>query len=572
MRTSISEISGRFGVLFFLLGALVFMGASPVFATLVLAPPETTKVFSPGTIPLGGTSTLTITISNPNVNTAPLTGVALTDTMPSGVQPVSAVTTCSGTLTASATTIGLSGSTIASPGSCTITVNVQGTTPGVKLNTTSPVTSTDGLTGDAATATLTVVEPPSISKVFSAATVPLDQDVTLTLEVANDNSTVSLTGVRFTDVMPAGLTVITATPGCGGTVSTSSTSVTLAGGVIPPDSACLIDVTIEGTTAGVWINTTGSVTSTNGGTGNTASATITVVAPAVISKAFATPTVLVGSSTSLTFTITNPNETVALTGVGFTDTLPGLVVSNPNGLTGSCFGGTLTATPRTNIVSLSGATIPALTTCTFTVNVAGATVGPQVNTTSAVSSTNGGNGNTASAPITVLAPALINYFSNAHTTGAQDGTLRITNPGTSGGNLCADIYAFDANEEMSECCSCTTTPDSLLTLSVNNDVTGNPLRGKDLITGLIVIVPAATQGGLCPLPTTLTSQPALRAWATHLQTKGSGFSETETESPIAGLSLQDVNSLETGCSDIQLVGSGQGVCANSSALAGICNN
>ncbi len=33
--------------------------------------------------------------------------------------------------------------------------------------------------------------------------------------------------------------------------------------------------------------------------------------------------------------------------------------------------------------------------------------------------------------------------------------VRITNPGISGRKLCADIFVFDANQELSECCSCT---------------------------------------------------------------------------------------------------------------------
>jgi uncharacterized repeat protein (TIGR01451 family) len=557
-----------------------FFALHLVFLAAVLqaqaAPPTITKVFGAATILLNSSTTLSFTLTNP-VDQASLTGVGFTDNLPVGLiisTPNGLLGGCGGgtiVATAGSTTVTLSGATLPAKTACTFSVNVTGTIPEVAINTTSPVTSTQA-TGLTATATITIVGPPSITKAFADSTVPLDQDVTLTFTVANFNNTVTLTGVSFTDTMPSGLTVISTTAGCGGTVSHTSTSVTLTGGVIPPDSACLIEAAIEGTAAGEQVNTTGNVTSSNGGIGDTATASITVVAPPVIAKVFATSTVLVGSSTGLTFTITNPNETVALNGVGFTDTLPGLVVATPNDLTGSCGGGTITATPGTNLVSLSGATIPALTTCAFSVNVTGAIVGPQLNTTSVVSSINGGNGNTASAPITVLAPALVNYFSNAHTTGAQDGTLRITDPGTSSGNLCADIYVFDSNEEMSECCSCTLTPDSLLTLSMNNDVTGNPLTGKYLSTGLVVIVPAATQRGLCPLPTTLTSQPALRVWATHLQTDGKNFSETETESPAVNLTLQDVNTLQSQCGNISTVGSGHGVCANSSALALICNN
>ena len=79
------------------------------------------------------------------------------------------------------------------------------------------------------------------------------------------------------------------------------------------------------------------------GTGGTASASLAVIAPPTIAKAFGTPSILVNGTTTLTFTLTNPNAGTALTGVGFTDTLPaGLVVATPNGLASTC-GGTVTA-------------------------------------------------------------------------------------------------------------------------------------------------------------------------------------------------------------------------------------
>jgi len=67
----------------------------------------------------------------------------------------------------------------------------------------------------------------------------------------------------------------------------------------------------------------------------------------------------------------------------------------------------------------------------------------------------------------------VNYFVNANTPGAPDGTVRLTNPGTSGATVWADIYVFYPDEEMSECRSCSLTPDGLRTLSINDDLTSS---------------------------------------------------------------------------------------------------
>ena len=127
------------------------------------------------------------------------------------------------------------------------------------------------------------------------------------------------------------------------------------------------------------------------------------IAPPTFAKSFGAASIPLNGSTSLSFTINNPN-TSALTGAGFTDTLPaGLVVSTPNALTGSCGGGTITATAASGAVSLSGATLGGSTSCTFSVNVTGTTAGTQNNTTGAVTSVEGGAGTTASASVIVFA-------------------------------------------------------------------------------------------------------------------------------------------------------------------------
>jgi hypothetical protein len=104
-------------------------------------------------------------------------------------------------------------------------------------------------------------------------------------------------------------------------------------------------------------------------------------------------------------TITNPNNAAALTGVGFTDALPaGLVVATPNGLTGSCGGGTFTAPAGSNSVTLSGATLAASASCTVQINVVGTVAGNHTNSVTPMS-TEAGAGSPASASLAVISTA-----------------------------------------------------------------------------------------------------------------------------------------------------------------------
>ena len=128
--------------------------------------------------------------------------------------------------------------------------------------------------------------------------------------------------------------------------------------------------------------------------------------PPVIGKEFGAGSVALNGSTTLTFNLSNPNASLSLSGIGFTDTLPvGQVVSTPNGLTGSCGGGTITAAAGSTSVILSGASLAATASCTFAVNLIGTTSGTQTNTTSAVTSNEAGNGGTASASLIVAGPS-----------------------------------------------------------------------------------------------------------------------------------------------------------------------
>ena len=172
-----------------------------------------------------------------------------------------------------------------------------------------------------------------------------------------------------------------------------------------------------------WGSATGPTIASNpGGTGDsitgtnaaavdynpflTSGASCAPPAPPTISKAFGAASVALNGTTTLSFTITNPNAST-LTAIGFTDTLPaGLIVATPNGLSGGCGGGTITAADGSGSISLSGATLPGGGSCTFSVNVQGTTAGIKNNTSDAVSSSEGGTGGTASATLVVAPPTI----------------------------------------------------------------------------------------------------------------------------------------------------------------------
>ncbi len=161
----------------------------------------------------------------------------------------------------------------------------------------------------------------------------------------------------------------------------------------------------------------------------------------------------------------------------------------------------------------------------------------------------------------------VSYFSNAFPEVAceatvatvADATVQITNVGTQSGSgdLYAAIYVFDPNQEMSECCACLVTPNGLLTLDINDDLTSNPLTGETLTTGAIEIVSSKSSS-----PTSVTPAAGIRAWATHIQdSSGAPGSETETPFSDSNLSAGELKSLESKCSAIHLVGSGAGTCS-----------
>jgi len=167
-----------------------------------------------------------------------------------------------------------------------------------------------------------------------------------------------------------------------------------------------------------------------------------------------------------------------------------------------------------------------------------------------------------SADLAVKPVMAVSYFANAHTSKSADATVRLVNPGISGTNLCAEIYAFDQDQQLSECCGCLLTPDGLQTLSVNTDLTANPLTGVASVNGVIKIVPADSSLNPTCDPTAIMPTASLAAWSTNLQSRTtSTFVMTETPFQLTPLGDDELAALQNQCSFARSLGSGQGVCS-----------
>ena len=165
----------------------------------------------------------------------------------------------------------------------------------------------------------------------------------------------------------------------------------------------------------------------------------------------------------------------------------------------------------------------------------------------------------------------VNYFDfNSPTLAGfpvPDATVHIDNPGLTYGNLCAMIYVFAADQQLSECCGCVETHNGLRRLSVRTNLTSKPLTGVVPFSGVIKVVSSAfPASGVCD-PTSVTPKPNLRVWATHIQ-PGTAFGSfggliwpvTETESSDSTLGATELANLQAQCAFIAILGSSQGVC------------
>ncbi|MCX7256077.1 MAG: hypothetical protein NTZ64_04895 [Polaromonas sp.] len=404
----------------------------PATATLlVVNTPGIAKAFGTSPIAVGGSTTLTFTLSNTNATA--LTGAAFTDNLVnmSIATPGAATGSCTGVGTnlfsAGQTALNFTGLTIPASGSCTVIVNVTSSTAGVNPNTTSGVTTAQTTVAGSPsnTANLTVLLPPTISKSFSPASIGGGDATTMTIIVSNPNSTlIDLAATAaYTDIFPvtpgqmevASPLVKTSTCSSGGTAGTLKNSsdsslaagdigIQVNGGKIAAGGTCTITVAVTASVAGSYTNTTSTVTGAIAGSSiDVGTASLTVLGQPTISKAFSPATIFAGAASTLTITLTNTNalSAISLATPAFSDifpTSPGqMMLASPLSASTTCSGAVLRNSAGGALaagnagIRLDGGSIPAGASCTVTVSVTASVAGVYNNTTSVLSTTNSGS-------------------------------------------------------------------------------------------------------------------------------------------------------------------------------------
>jgi hypothetical protein len=170
------------------------------------------------------------------------------------------------------------------------------------------------------------------------------------------------------------------------------------------------------------------------------------------------------------------------------------------------------------------------------------------------------------------------YFANnsGPLVGSADQIIRIINLGTLGtpltspvGDICVNIYVFDANQELIACCAERLTPNELDSAYVGRQLTNNPVTSVIPRTGVIKIVLAPPPPGGCDPTVSLTAPDASlgAVITTHLQKQppddsAAALYVTETEKPARLLTAAEEEFLQTACAFALFVGSGKGICTS----------
>jgi uncharacterized repeat protein (TIGR01451 family) len=431
------------------------------------------KSFNLSSIAANGTSTLTITITNP-VGNKDLTSLAVTDNLPAGItiaSSPSSSSTCNFlgnptvTATANSSLLRITGGSLRAGTSCIVRANVTGTIAGTYTNTipTSNVTNAQNIApASAATSDLTIVPGARITQSFNGNTIAVNGISRLRIDIDNFQTAAALTSAAFSETFGTGIKIASdpnLVNSCGGTVTATpnATSLSLSGGTIPiafsnpSPGRCTIEVNVTKTSTGTHTSTiaVNNFTSFLGGNPSivvrnpvAASASLNALSSLGIgvNKSISPNSITGGSTANMTIVLSNNSSAATLTGIGFTDNMPsGMLVSTQPDLVNTCGRLVTYNNPPTgnSTLTLVDGTLAPSASCTISIRISSSIAGNLTNTIPAktISSREGAlNSSAASASITFLPfPGISKSFSPNKISpgGVSRLTVQISNFGTS---------------------------------------------------------------------------------------------------------------------------------------------
>ena len=166
----------------------------------------------------------------------------------------------------------------------------------------------------------------------------------------------------------------------------------------------------------------------------------------------------------------------------------------------------------------------------------------------------------------------VNYAANLN---VGDSVVNLVNAGSNDGfsptgDICANVYVYNPNEEPISCCYCRLTPNALRHLSANNDLRNNPLIAEPVPNSIVIKLYATVPvNNACNAAAPGAAAPGLRAWRTTLHAGPLGYTPTENAFSPATLSAGELGKLTAVCAFTQQFGTGHGVCNNACALGGL---
>ena len=243
----------------------VFAASTPTGVTLSMAP---------ASVPAGAYSVLTVTLTNPASTAATITSLRIT-LDPALTSDALVDNSCGGTYTrfggSGSNVVGITAGTLPAAGSCTLHIQTAANAPGTYTNKVlaGDMQTSVGNNAADASASFTTVTPlaPTLSAAFSPATIAPGATSTLTVTLANANTT-DLELLSLTDTLPAGLVIapapgaattcpgaaVTATPGgVGFTVAKAAPILPVA--TIPAGGNCTASVSVTSAKTGSYVDT-----------------------------------------------------------------------------------------------------------------------------------------------------------------------------------------------------------------------------------------------------------------------------------------------------------------------------